>query len=299
MSFKTPLRAARALAASGTQWIWEQGLCIAGCWTKPVVRRWDSPGAQQVLVIAPHPDDEALGCAGTLLAHRRAKDDIWVVHVTDGRRSRARRLDAAEMARQRKTEAENAAHLLGIQRFAWLGLPERDWSTEDLRSRLVTLLDVFSPSIIYAPSLVDFHPEHIRVAQAIALALLEHRQSPEFPPVIRAYPMQVPLTACLTNVITDVSCDQAAIKAVFDTYLTQRNSLLRGLRLRRYAACFYRVGSLVEEFWELSVEHYAALHRELRLLDRGGPFRGLRYHPFSDPLSYLQGRSLRRRLNRR
>ena len=34
----------------------------------------------KVLVIAPHPDDETLGCGGTLLKHRSSKDEIhWLI----------------------------------------------------------------------------------------------------------------------------------------------------------------------------------------------------------------------------
>src|SRR5262245_2441565 len=44
------------------------------------------PGGQRVLVLAPHPDDEVIGCGGTLYKHTRAGHAVTVVYMTDGRK---------------------------------------------------------------------------------------------------------------------------------------------------------------------------------------------------------------------
>ena len=36
----------------------------------------------KILVIAPHPDDETIGCGGTLLKHSDNKDDIYYLLIT-------------------------------------------------------------------------------------------------------------------------------------------------------------------------------------------------------------------------
>src|SRR5688500_13357690 len=84
-----------ALRALGAPWVW--GIAALG-WvrgagqppsaaTRP--RPCASPGGLRVLVVAPHPDDEVAGCAGTILLHRGAGDAVTVLKATDGRRSRA------------------------------------------------------------------------------------------------------------------------------------------------------------------------------------------------------------------
>ncbi|MEO5803562.1 MAG: PIG-L family deacetylase, partial [Verrucomicrobiota bacterium] len=43
---------------------------------------------KSVLVIAAHPDDEVLGCGGTIAAHSRAGDQVHVVIMAEGMTSR-------------------------------------------------------------------------------------------------------------------------------------------------------------------------------------------------------------------
>ena len=38
----------------------------------------------KVMVISVHPDDETLGCGGTILKHLQKGDDVYCVHVTEG-----------------------------------------------------------------------------------------------------------------------------------------------------------------------------------------------------------------------
>jgi LmbE family N-acetylglucosaminyl deacetylase len=273
--------------------IWLLGFALAGRVARPAVRAWSSPGGRRVLAVAPHPDDEAIGCGGVLLRHTAAGDQVCIAYITDGRRSRARGLGPDEMARRRRQEAEASARALCAERVAWFGLPEGEWAAEQFQRDMSALISEFAPQIIYAPSRVDFHPEHGRVACALALTLAE--SSPDAGPRVRVYQIQVPLTPALTNLVADISGVIAASAVALHVYLTQRGNIGRALRQRRYAAAFYRCGRQAEEFWELSAAQYIALHMPPEQLP-DGLFRGLRFYSFSDPLAYIQGRAERRRI---
>ena len=43
---------------------------------------------KKILVVAAHPDDEVLGCGGTLLKHAKNNDEILLLFVSDGESSR-------------------------------------------------------------------------------------------------------------------------------------------------------------------------------------------------------------------
>jgi LmbE family N-acetylglucosaminyl deacetylase len=224
--------------------------------------------------------------------HKQCGDTVWVAYVTDGRRSRALGLAADEMARRRRVEAEAAAAVLGLDRFEWLGCREGEWADDELRPRLEALVRRCAPDVIYAPSRVDFHPEHRRVAFALASSL--GAAAPSHPLRVRVYQVSVPLTAVLTNLVGATSSVTAESEAAFRAYVTQQGSVGCAFRSRRYAARFYGLGAQAEEFWEMGPEQYRRLHRPAPEAPTG--FRSLRPRSLGDPLAYLVGLADRRRL---
>lgn len=110
----------------------------------PVIARWlpaPSPLASpdgsvldpatlgRVLILAPHPDDESLGCGGLLAALARRGSDVRVIFASDGegshRRSRSHPPD--RLGALRRSEAQAALAVLGVPPEAarFLGLPDR------------------------------------------------------------------------------------------------------------------------------------------------------------------------------
>ena len=266
---------------------WALAASVAGRLWRSHARPWSSPGGQRVLVIAPHPDDEVMGCAGALIEHRRCGDASSIVFVTDGGQSRALGLDRAAMIDRRRREAEASARYFQAE-SVWLGWPEGDWPIEQAAASLKSTVMDYNPQVIYVPSRVDFHPEHRRVAQAIAQAL-----PPESSLELRAYPVLVPLTPTLGNLVLDVSALQADIRLGMHVYETQIDSVQRGPRLRRYAARLHRRGVWAEEFWQMTAQQYRRLHLETAEVTG---FRGLRGRAWTDGLAYVSGASERRRL---
>ena len=284
-------RLVRDLAKSAIALPWTFGFWVMGRLLPRRPASWFSPGGLRVLVVAPHPDDEVAGCAGTLLLHRARGDAVTVVHVTDGRQSRALGLDREEMVRRRRQEAERAAEMLNVD-LVWMGLPEGSWWEGEAVSPLVGVISSVAPDVIYAPSRVDFHPEHRRVAAALARAL----EGGLAGAVVRIYEVQVPLTSRLVNQVADISAVASRCRQAMEAYRTQLGSLRRTLRGKRYTGLRYRAGSVSESFWEVSAAEYSALHPP-NLQPPRSVFRGLRALPFSDPLAYLRGREERSRLS--
>lgn len=81
-----------------------------------------------VLVLAPHPDDESLGCGGLLAACRDHGVHAHVIVLTDGAGShpRSRQYPPTKLAALRENEARAAVRALGLgdDQIAFLGLPD-------------------------------------------------------------------------------------------------------------------------------------------------------------------------------
>ena len=290
-SFRARLRPVKRATGTLLERLWRGGFVLLSKVSPPRARAWHSPGQLRVLVVAPHPDDEAIGCGGTVLRHAAAADQVSIAIATDGRRAGGMR-DPVGMSATRHAEAKLATQTLAA-RLEWLGLPEGDWSVEQLREALARLLTDLRPDLVYAPSRVDFHPEHHRVAHALALALDDtaalHR------PLVRVYQIQVPLTGLLVNLVSDLRTVLAPSDAALRAYASQAGTIATIDRRRRYSACRHGLADAAEEFWELPAERYAALHREPpeRWQDH---YRGLRAFSLTDPLAWWVGRHGRRQL---
>ena len=284
---KRALRPLVATASAAAEALWTFPIVRAGRLGQPRTTPWHSPGQRSVLVVAPHPDDEAIGCSGTLLKHHAAGDRVVIVYVTDGRRSRARDIEPQAMAALRHSEATRAAEKLQAS-MVWLGLPEGDWLLEEGIEQLRQIIQHHKPDVIYAPSQVDFHPEHHKVAHALALALVGASAN------IRVYAIQVPLTSALVNLVADITDTQTQAQQAIAAYASQQYAIHPTLRQRRYAAKTY--GWPAEEFWQMPASLFCKIHQTDPTTWNTHIYRGLRRRAFGDGLAYLAGRATREAL---
>jgi N-acetylglucosamine malate deacetylase 1 len=155
------------------------------------------PAVRRVLVVAPHPDDETIGCGGTIarLADRGAA--VTVVVVTDGTATVGTPHPPDETARRRRAETATACAILGAPPPRFLGLPDGTVSqhTDDLRGGLVDVVADTRPEIVLAPWPLDRHPDHQACAAAVAHLPV---------PAVWGYETHVPTTATRAVDITPV-----------------------------------------------------------------------------------------------
>ena len=123
----------------------------------------------RVLVLAPHPDDESLACGGSLILHAENRDPVKIVFLTDGSQADvAREHSRTEYIAMRRKEATEACEILGISDFDFWDIPDRTLiSSPDALDRLCDLLRTYSPGLIYAPSPLEYHPDHRAAANLV------------------------------------------------------------------------------------------------------------------------------------
>jgi LmbE family N-acetylglucosaminyl deacetylase len=173
-----------------------------------------------VLVIAPHPDDEAIGCGGTILNHARSGDRVSVVFLTSGELG-LKSLPPAEAHRVREAEALAAAQILQTTPPMFLRLP--DWGLGDAVAEAVAALSPVlatnAPEVIYLPHPADDHPDH-RACLPIVQAALRSRSRPV--PQLRGYEIWSPMPAWdLAEDITSVMDTKLAAVGAYRSQLEQ------------------------------------------------------------------------------
>jgi LmbE family N-acetylglucosaminyl deacetylase len=143
------------------------------------------------VVLAPHPDDETLGCGATIMRKLAAGTPVTVVIATDGRHSHhSSEVSANALVEIRQEEARRAGAVLGLARENIIFLDFEDGRLAEhrrlLRNRLADILDSSTPEEIFVSSIIDTHPDH-RVLAELGRELA-HARSDRFP-VLYEYPI--------------------------------------------------------------------------------------------------------------
>jgi LmbE family N-acetylglucosaminyl deacetylase len=131
------------------------------------------PPIERALFLAPHPDDEALGCGGTILRLNAAGAASRVVFLTDGERLYGD--PSRDVAEKRRMEGLKSSELLGCGGPIFLGFPDGGLAhcIKEISERLSGIVAAMKPDIVFAPSPIDYHHDHI-AASRIAQELLRN-----------------------------------------------------------------------------------------------------------------------------
>lgn len=129
-----------------------------------------------ILVVAAHPDDELLGCAGALARHARAGDRVEIAILAEGATSRSADSDrdshAAELDRLRDA-ARRAADMIGANEPEFFGLPDNRMDglvLLDLVQRLEQTIARVRPEIVYTHHRGDVNVDHDITHRAVITA---------------------------------------------------------------------------------------------------------------------------------
>lgn len=160
-----------------------------------------------VLVISPHPDDEAIGMGGTIRRRADAGDRVEVVFLTSGERG-GHGTPPEETARRREREAEAAAAVLGIATIEFWREPDGALGPDHgLEPRLCSEIEARRPQVIYTSHPGEQHPDHAAAATLVGRATA--RASGHDRPQLLGFEVWTPITRI--DEIVDIS-DQIETK---------------------------------------------------------------------------------------
>ncbi len=116
----------------------------------------------KVLVVAVHPDDETLGCGGTLLKHKSQGDNIhWLICTTMDKDD--------EYFEKRENEIDIVSQMYdfdSVHRLHFIAKHLDEYSYSELIQRISDVFFEIRPNIIYLPFKGDIHTDHKKVFDA-------------------------------------------------------------------------------------------------------------------------------------
>ncbi len=124
---------------------------------------------KNVLIIAPHPDDEILGCGGIIKKFTDNGLNVSILIMTRGKKE----IYPNERIENVRKEAKNAHKLLGVENTVFLDFPAPDLDTiaiSELSVAIANEINKFKPDTIFIPHRGDIHHDHKAVFTASLVA---------------------------------------------------------------------------------------------------------------------------------
>ncbi len=147
-------------------------------WAAETVAGWG-----KTLIVAPHPDDESLGCGGAIALLRKFGNEVTVLTVSDGALSHPNsvKFPPAKLRDLRESETIAALEILGVSadKITFLRFPDGSVPGElsDDFAAAVTIvrnhLAKISPQTILLPWRRDPHPDHLATWQIVKASIIE------------------------------------------------------------------------------------------------------------------------------
>jgi LmbE family N-acetylglucosaminyl deacetylase len=252
---------------------------------KPPPGRVEDVRADSVLVVAPHPDDEVLGCGGLIARLAAGGAAVRVLFLTDG----------GELAETRRREAKAAAEVLGLTGLEHLGLPDGELGhrLEETARGIERALVAQRPRLLLVPSPLEVSADHRAAFAAVhrLLGALRRGEGGPLRPVAEAltvlvYEVNHPAHP---DVLVDVSDRIATLEAAMAAYPSQQGQhdyLAASLGLRRFRTLTLSAEAEVaaaEGYRRLTLEDFVTRSPDGLVAHLGGAGAAFAPAPDSDP----------------
>ena len=138
--------------------------------------------SQSILILAAHPDDEVLGCGGTIAKLADQGATIHVAFLADGVFSRVG--DQAKQQEElhiRRAAAQKACDILGVKSVSFDDFPDNRMDTVallDITKALENLIAEYKPEVVFTHHAGDVNIDHRRMHEAAVTACRPQRGHP-------------------------------------------------------------------------------------------------------------------------
>jgi LmbE family N-acetylglucosaminyl deacetylase len=132
----------------------------------------DAPFGDSMLVVAPHQDDETIGCGGALALQVRAKKSACVVLLHDGADGHDELgMTRPQLVALRNEESVRAAAVIGMEPPVFLSYPDLTASSDTAAEALRGIIAARKVDAVFIPFMLDGHADHRKANYILAAAL--------------------------------------------------------------------------------------------------------------------------------
>jgi LmbE family N-acetylglucosaminyl deacetylase len=133
-----------------------------------------------ILVFAPHPDDEVIGCGGTIARHVVRGDNVYICVVTRGKPPVYNHSPEVyeKLPHDLYDEIQESHALLGIRETFYLQFPAvmmESVPRYELNGKILELISQTKPDVVYIPHFGDMQKDHALTSEAVMVAVRPKR----------------------------------------------------------------------------------------------------------------------------
>jgi LmbE family N-acetylglucosaminyl deacetylase len=220
---------------------------LAAPWLKASALSLEGPEGGRALVLAPHIDDDAIGAGGTLSLHAASGGDIMALYFAD-------------CSPERVKEAKAAASVIGFDKTEfWEYESKTLHARPGIAARLRAAVEDYKPDVLYLPSPLERHNDHLAVNGIFYEACLGMRYSFS----VYAYEVWSALVPNAVIDITRVSDKKREAIGCHKSQLAAHDWVEATLSLNRFRGISSGRGQYAEAFTRHTLKEYMEILRRM------------------------------------
>lgn len=182
---------------------------------------------ERILILAPHVDDELIGCGGAMMNYVHREKSVSIAFLTEGAK-RSAAMGIQNMSEVREKEAREAASLIGIHKENLYFLHGEDGNLRHspVENKLKDVIQKVQPDTVFLPVVMDTHIDHRAVSWHLYKVLKDLLDKKDYDKLKRLYMYEVqsPITHYYGNVVLDISSNTDRKRSLMLTgYLSQKD----------------------------------------------------------------------------
>lgn len=127
---------------------------------------------KNILVLAPHVDDETIGLGGTIIKYNRLGGKMSLIYLTDGRGSTSHK-SIEDTISERRQEGIKIKDSYGFENVYFLDAIDGSLDSKDINitNKIFEILESENPDVIFSPFIIDGNADHVETTKALSIAI--------------------------------------------------------------------------------------------------------------------------------